>query len=169
MEDFMKPAILVIDMQKQFFKINEETSRSLSDATEYINEAIRVFREKRFPVISIQHMNPQDGLMPGKEGFDLPEDLAIDPGDLHIQKIYGNSFVKTPLLDAIKPLGVDTAILCGFCAEFCVLSTYHGAKDVDLFPIMLRGGLASVTPKNIAFVEEICELISLGALAKFLE
>jgi len=40
---------------------------------------------------------------------------------------------------------------------------------VDLNPVMLKGGLASTTPRNIAFVEDICEIVSLGALEKFLE
>jgi nicotinamidase-related amidase len=114
-------------------------------------------------------MNQKDGLIPGNPDFDLPDDLEIKLTDLHIHKTYGNSFTKTPLFEELKKVGVDTVILCGFCAEFCVLATYHGAIDVDLFSVLLKGGLASYTLKNIAFVEEISEIISLGALEKFLE
>jgi len=52
-------------------------------------------------------------------------------------------------------LEVDTVIVTGFCAEFCVLATYRGAEDLDLTPILLRGSLASSTPENIKFVESI--------------
>jgi nicotinamidase-related amidase len=114
-------------------------------------------------------MNPHNNLVPGNPDFDLPEELGIIPADLHIHKTYGNSFNKTNLLKELQNAQIDTLILCGFCAEYCVLSTYHGAMDVDLSPIMLKGGLASMTPGNIAFVEDICEIISLGALEKFLE
>ncbi|MGV8026467.1 MAG: cysteine hydrolase family protein [Anaerolineaceae bacterium] len=165
----MKSALFVIDIQKQFYKISDETAQSLKDAVEYTNEAIKISRKKQLPVISIQHMDQNNGLVPGKTDFNLPDDLEIKSEDLHIHKMYSNSFIKTPLLGEIEKMGIDTVILCGFCAEYCVLSTYHGAKDVDLFPILLKGGLASHTPKNIAFVEEICETISLGALGKFLE
>jgi len=56
----------------------------------------------------------------------------------------------------------------GFCAEYCVLSTYRGAKDLDLTPIILRDSLASDNAEHIRFVEEISETISLGALKTLL-
>ena len=165
----MKPALLVIDVQKAFFEISPGTSQSLKDAIEYINAAIALFRKKGFPVISVQHMDQEDNLLPGEEGYDLPESLHILPEDLHIQKTYGNAFNQTPLTDELRQQGIDTVILTGFCAEYCVLSTCRGARDVDLTPILLRGGLASVEPKHIPFVEAINDVVSFGALKKLLD
>jgi nicotinamidase-related amidase len=162
----MKPALLVIDVQKAYF--DPSTQASLDNAIEYINAAIELFRKKDLPVISVQHMDREDGHIPGSEGFDLPEILKINPDDLHIHKEYGNSFTKTPLADELKKLGVDTVILTGFCAEYCVLSTYRGALDHDLAPILLRNSLASPSSKNIRFVESISEIISYRALEKLL-
>jgi len=95
--------------------------------------------------------------------------LDILPSDLHIEKTYGNSFNKTPLEERLRDLGVDTVIVTGFCAEYCVLSTYRGAQDLDLTPIVLRGSLASGNLENIKFVESISEIFSFGALEKVLE
>lgn len=117
----------------------------------------------------MQHMEKEDGLVPGTEGFDLPEALKILPTDLHIVKTYGNSFNKTPLEEELRKLGVDTVIVTGFCAEYCVLSTCRGAEDVDLMPIVLRGSLASGSAENIRFVESINDVISYRALKKVLE
>jgi hypothetical protein len=61
-----------------------------------------------------------------------------------------------------RKLGVDTAIITGSCAEYCGLSTYRGAKDLDLTPILLRGSLASANPENIRFVESVSDIISYG-------
>lgn len=160
----MKPALLVIDVQKAFFERDAITTQSLNDAVMYINAAIELFREKGLPVISIQHMDEEDGLVPGEEGFDLPDSLNILPEDIHIHKTYGNAFNKTPLLDELKKLDVDTVFLSGFCAENCVLSTCRGAEDVDLTPILLRGSLASGIPERIKFVEDINDVISYWAL-----
>jgi len=74
----MKPALLVIDVQKAFFK-NPETTQSLNQAIAQINMGIELFREKRLPIICIQHMVKENGLLPGTEGFDLPESLTILP------------------------------------------------------------------------------------------
>jgi nicotinamidase-related amidase len=164
----MKPALLIIDVQKEFFKFSPTTAQSLHDAIEYINAAIALFRESDLPVICVQHMDEEEKLVPGKEGFELPEELGVLPSDLHIHKTYGNSFNKTSLEDELRDLGVDTVIITGFCAEYCVLSTYRGAQDLDLTPIILRGSLASDTSKNIKFVENISDIISYGALKKAL-
>jgi nicotinamidase-related amidase len=164
----MKPALLVIDVQKTFFN-DPITSVSLNHAIEYINEAISLFRGKEYPVVCIQHANPDDNLLPGYEGFDIPDSLKILPSDLHIVKRYGNAFNKTSLSEDLQKLGVDTVILTGFCAEYCVLSTCRGARDVDLIAILLRGALASGDPDRIRFVESINEIISFRALCKILE
>ena len=162
----MKPALLVIDVQKQFF--TQATAQSLNDSIEYINAAIALFREKQLPVICIQQVDEEESLVPGEEGFELPEALDILPSDLHIHKTYGNAFTKTSLAEELCDLGADTVIITGFCAEYCVLSTYRGAEDCDLIPILLRGALASVTQQNIRFVESVSDLLSYGALKKIL-
>lgn len=164
----MKPVLLVIDIQKEFFR-NPTTSQSLNDAIEYINAAIALFRKKHLPIVCVQHMDKKEGLVPGKDGFESPQNLDILPSDLHVIKTYGNSFNKTPLAEKLRELDVDTVIITGFCAEYCVLSTYRGAEDLDLKPILLRGSLASVTRENITFVERVSDIISYGGLEKILE
>jgi nicotinamidase-related amidase len=165
----MKPALLIIDCQKAFFQDNPAAAASLRAAAEYINAAIELFRAGDLPIIAIQHSNPEDNLMPGVEGFDLPDSLNILAGDLHIVKTYGNAFNKTPLREKLAERGVDTLILTGFAAEGCVTSTYRGAKDLDLTPILLRGSLVSARPELIPFVEGTQEIISYFALRKVLE
>jgi nicotinamidase-related amidase len=165
--EHMKPALLVIDIQNAYFE--PDSQKSLEGAIEYINAAIEMFRKKGLPVISVQHMDREDGHLPGSEGFDMPNSLKIKSDDIHIHKEYGNAFTKTSLAEDLKKLGVDTVILTGYCAEYCVLSTYRGAKDLDLTPILLRNSLASPSSKNIRFVENISDVISYGALKKLLE
>lgn len=165
----MKPALLVVDVQKEFFKISPATARSLNEAIVTINEAISLFREKGLPIICIQDIGEKDGVVPGAEGFETPEALHVLPSDPHIHKRYGNAFNKTSLERDLKAAGVDTVIVTGFCAEQCVLSTCRGAEDVDLAPIVLQRAIASGVPENIRFVEGISDVISYGALRKFLE
>ena len=163
----MKPALLVIDVQKAFFK-DHETSHSLNKAIIQINAGIDLFRQKGLPIICIQHMVKESGLLPGTEGFDLPDSLSILPTDPHIHKTYGNAFNKTPLEELLRQQNIDTLIITGYCAEFCVLSTYRGALDLDLTPVILRGAIASRNPSNIPFVENVSDIISYAILKKIL-
>jgi nicotinamidase-related amidase len=164
----MKPALLIIDVQNEFFNLNQTCSDSLKSAIEYINAAIGLFRKKNLPIVAIQHKNEEEGLIPGKSGFDIPQSVKLEPQDTHIVKTYGNSFNKTGLAEKLRELGVDTVIITGFCAEYCVLSTYRGAQDCDFAPILLKRSLASDNAEHIRFVEEINETVSLGALKTLL-
>jgi nicotinamidase-related amidase len=164
----MKPALLVIDLQKKFFHLNQTCSDSLKSTIEYINETILLFRDKDFPVIAIQHKNEREGLVEGNEDFEVHESVKLDQQDLRIVKTYGNAFTKTMLAEKLRDFGVDTVILTGFCAEECVLSTYIGADDNDFTPVILRSAIASDNPDHVKFVEEISNLVSIGALKKLL-
>jgi nicotinamidase-related amidase len=161
----MKPALLVIDVQNEYFNHNKD---SLKSAIEYINAAIDLFRKKNLPIVVIQHKNEDQGFVPGESGFDVPESVKLEPQDIRIVKTYSNSFTKTGLAEKLKELGVDTVIVTGYKAESCVLSTYRGALDFDFKPIMLKGSLASDNAEHIRFMEEISETISFGALETLL-
>ncbi len=127
-----------------------------------------MFRKKGLPIVVIQHRNDSEGLVPGNANFEVHESVDLEEQDLRIVKTYGNSFTKTQLAEKLRELGVDTVIITGFCAEECVLSTYIGAQDNDLTPIILRSGIASDTPVRAKFVEEISNVVSIGALRKLL-
>jgi nicotinamidase-related amidase len=166
----MKPALLVIDVQKQFFKEDPDTAKSLESAVKYfIVPTIALFHDKKFPVVFVQHMEEDEGLKPGTEGFEMPDAFDVQPGDLRITKTYNNSFNKTGLDEKLKALGVDTLIITGYCAEWCILSTLRGAWDLDYKAIVLLGGIASGSKEGIAFVENNHSSVSLGALLTFIK
>jgi nicotinamidase-related amidase len=164
----MKPVLLIIDVQKRFFKVSQACADSLNSAIEYINAAVGLFRERNLPIFVIQHKSEEENLVPGAPDFEVSERLKLEPQDPRIIKTYSNSFTKTGLADRLKELGVDTVIITGFCAEYCVLSTYKGAEDLDFKPIILRGAIASDKAQHVEFVEEIAETVSYGALKTFL-
>jgi len=164
----MKPALLIIDVQNKYFEMKQACAESLESAVEYINAAIDLFREKNLPVVIIQHKSKDQQVLPGSPGFEVHESVKVSSQDIRIVKTYSNSFTKTGLAEKLRALGVDTVIVTGFCAEYCVLSTYRGAQDLDLAAIMLKGALASDNAEHIRFVEEITEIISYGALKTLL-
>ena len=165
----MKPALLVIDVQKAFFHISEEARKSLEQAVAQINAVVPLFRKKNLPVVWIQHRDDEYGVIPGTEGFEMADSFDVRPGDFRVVKTAGNAFHGTNLEEELRRLGVDVPVLTGFCAENCVLSTFRGARDRGLAPMILRGAIASVAPENIPFVERVNEVLSPGVLVKMLE
>jgi nicotinamidase-related amidase len=164
----MKPALLVIDVQKQFFEEDAATADSLKGAVWHINQAVKLFRAKKLPVVYVQHIDEASGPLPGTPGFELPDSFDVQPEDIRISKTYNNAFNKTGLADKLKALDVDTLIITGYCAEWCILSTTRGAWDLDYKAILLQGSIASGSAEAVRFVEGVSDTISLGALKAFL-
>jgi len=162
-----RPALIVIDLQKSFHQ--GSAVKSMDGACGTINAILPRFRDRGLPVIWVQHRNASEDLVEGKEGFAMIDCLKPAPGESIVIKEYGNAFNKTGLAKILKESGINTVVLAGYCAEYCVLSTYRGAKDLDLVPMMLSDALASGDEENIGFVLRISETISSGALSKFLE
>jgi len=101
----LKPALFVIDMQKDFFNLNRACSDSMKSAIECINAGIDLFRKKNLPIVVVQHKNEERGLVPGNPGFDVPESVKLERQDIRIVKTYGNSFTKTGLAEKLRELG----------------------------------------------------------------
>ncbi len=163
----MKLALMIIDMQKEFY-IGKTVSQ-MDSATEYINAVIPLFEAKELPIIWVQDVDEGDGVVPGTDGFEFIESLKPKADSIRIHKKYGNSFNKTDCDKILKEQGIDTVVITGFCAEYCVLSTYRGAKDLDYFPVILKNGIASTEESHKEFVENISETITYGMLKKMLE
>ena len=163
----MKLALMIIDMQKEFYV--GETAKQMDRAAEYINYVLPKFQEKGLPIIYVQDLDEGEGVVPGKEGFDIVDSLKPTADSTVVHKRYSNSFNKTDVDKILRDADVDTVVMTGFCAEFCVLSTYRGAKDLDYFPVILKNGIASTEEPHKEFVEKISETITAGTLMKLLD
>jgi nicotinamidase-related amidase len=163
-----KIALLILDMQNGYY--NGFSKDSMDNASEHINEAIKLFRKNNLPIIWICD-DEKGGLINGTKDFEIIDILDKNENDKIISKKYRNGFNKTVLLEYINMYSIDTLIITGFSAEYCVLSTYRAAEDYDLRPIMLKNALACYENKgeNVKFVENISETISIKELEKMLD
>jgi nicotinamidase-related amidase len=57
----MKPALMIIDMQKEYF--TGYAKESMTAAAEYINEVVGYFREKKLPIIWVQDIDRDSGVV----------------------------------------------------------------------------------------------------------
>lgn len=160
----MRLALMIIDMQIAFYE--GKGKESMDAAVEYIEAAVEMFRNKNLPIIWVQD---KDDVVPGDAGFEIINQLKPQESDYRIIKGYGNSFNKTECSKIMKDERIDTLILTGYCAEYCVLSTYRGALDLDIVPIIFRGSIASGVRENIGFVESISDIVSYNVLKKMVE
>jgi nicotinamidase-related amidase len=157
----MKPALLVVDLQNEFFADGSPALASLRDATEYVNAAIAAFRGANLPVVVVEDVE-EPGRVPGSDAFATHASVAVSASDHHVAKRFGNAFWQTELEAHLRAADVDTVIVSGFCAEYCVLDTYRGARERGFRAAILQHGLASPSPENARAVASFCEVISIG-------
>ena len=157
----MKIALLVLDLQKQFFRI-PKCRPFLDDALEYVNETIKLFRKANLPIIFIQDEEAGDG--PGSEDYELYDKLLKEDTDTYISKLYSNAFWKTDLEAKLKQLNVDFLMICGFAAGHCVNFTYNGARERGFSACILQHGIAGFSKTAINFVTTNNPLISYEVL-----
>jgi nicotinamidase-related amidase len=158
----MNIVLLVIDMQKAYYKGSDK--KSMTHAVKYINCAIELFRKNNKKIIWIQHEDENDGAKEGTVGFEIIEDLKPMNGEKIITKKYNNAYNKTGLYKYLIEEEIDTVIITGYCAEYCILSTYRGTQDNDLKPMILENAIASGNKRHKKFVENMCDRISMKKL-----
>jgi maleamate amidohydrolase len=139
-----KPALLVIDMQKtacgEDRPIYEQLDRFPGACGPYAWESIRhlekllpAARAAGVPVIYTKHLfRPTTGLPQAapESTFsslnplsEIPEEIAMQAGDLLLEKQVASAFFHTGLIYMLLNLGVDTLLVTGNSTSGCVRAT----------------------------------------------
>jgi len=163
----MKVAFLIIDMQKGCYCELCKCQREFNEAVEYINEAARMFREKELPVVRVLDIGVGEG--PGSEKFEFVDSIIANPNDIVIHKEYNNAFFKTKLDERLQELGVEFVVISGFAAEYCVLFSYNGAKEMEYGVSLLQNGIAGVEYEEVKKMQLLRPVVSLDALEYLLK
>ena len=151
----MKPAIIVVDMVKDNFKegsrlqITQEGRAILPNLRRLLEEG----RRRDFPVIfACDSFLREDFIFKGKmkphslrgtKGSEVTDELKLEPSDIFLPKRRFSAFFKTDLDQTLRVFGVDTIVVTGIAAEFCVLTTVMDGLCHDLCAILLEDCTAS--------------------------
>jgi nicotinamidase-related amidase len=158
----MKPALLVIDVQKQFLPLmsGEDQDRAL----EMMNWSIWLFRQYGLPVIRVYHTSEKWGPKPGEPGFEFCDSLKIEQSDPRVIKSYASAFNKTELNNLLKEKGINAVFLCGLSSVGCVLATYMDAANYDYEAFLIRDAIIGHDAQYTNQVESIFNALDLNTV-----
>ena len=127
----MKEALLIIDVQNDYFPGGANELSHPFEAENRIRELIAESRVCGRPVIYIQHFNPPDDtfFLEGTFGADISERIRPADNDKVIIKRYPNSFLETDLDEYLKSIGATDLVVCGMMTHMCVDTTVRAAMD----------------------------------------
>ncbi|MDO4463784.1 MAG: cysteine hydrolase family protein [Bacillota bacterium] len=126
-----KEALLIIDVQNDYFPGGACELKNAYEAEERIISLISKSRAMGRPIIYIQHKNPPDVnfLVEGTLGCEISERIKPDSEDKVIVKYFPNSFLETELDDYLKKNNITKLIVCGMMTHMCVDTTVRAAMD----------------------------------------
>ena len=128
----MNTALLLIDIQNDYFPGGRMEVEGSVKASQRAKEVLTFFREKRMPVVHIQHLSIRPGakyLLPDTDGIVIHENVRPLAGEAVIPKNYPNAFRNTTLLDHFKERQVDHVVIAGMMTHMCVDATTRAAFD----------------------------------------
>jgi nicotinamidase-related amidase len=158
----MKPALLIIDPQNDFFSADNANVGSFEATIPVINQAINLFRRQGWPIVFIQHTSQR--LPSGSQPWLIDERFDCRPTDTRISKTTENAFWNTSLDSLLRSIRIDTVVVAGYIAERCVLSTLRGAMERKYRAALLEGGIAGMDDRYTQFTLEISNRITKEAL-----
>lgn len=155
MENFMRTALLMVDIQNDYFPGgNHELVRS-TEASIKAKKLLETFREKKLPVIHIQHISTRSGatyFVQNTPGVRFNENVMPLPGEIVIIKHFPNSFRNTELLDVLKKAGVGRLVICGMMTHMCIDSTTRAAFDLGFDCMVAQDACAT---KDLSFDDHV--------------
>lgn len=128
----MRTALLIIDIQNDYFEGGKMTLVGAEKAAENANLILSSFRSKCLPVVHIQHvaMSPTATFfLPNTAGAEIHKSVTPLVSEKVIVKHFPNSFRETDLLEYLKEQGVTDVVICGMMTHMCVDATTRAAKD----------------------------------------
>lgn len=164
----MKPVLLVVDVQNGWLGMSDGLKQSVDKHIVNMQGAIELFRTANAPIIFTYHSYDVREIVAGTPAFEVFPGIEVKPTDVKVVKTYQNSFNKTNLESVIREKNCDTVIIIGLSAMHCVLSTYLGTYDHDLYPYLLRGAVAAADEESVELAEKLCDTLSLKAVAQIL-
>jgi len=128
----MKTALLVIDIQNDYFPDGKFPLVNPEEAAKKAYLLLQCFREHEGHHIHIQHISLKSDaafFIKGDSGSDIHDLVAHFEGEPIVYKHYPNAFRETDLLEMLKGWDIDRVVITGMMTHMCVDATARAAAD----------------------------------------
>jgi len=142
----MKTALLVIDIQKDYFPGGKYPLVNPEDAAKKAYMLLQCFREHGGYHVHIQHISIKPDatfFIKGDSGSDIHDLVAHFEGEPIVYKHYPNSFRETKLLEMLKEWDVERVVITGMMTHMCVDATARAAADLGFQVIIAEDACAT--------------------------
>ena len=129
----MKTALLVIDIQNDYFPGGKMELSGPLEASEKAMQLLTYFRHVGLPAVFIQHIalkRDASFFLPGTSGAEIHANTRPLEEEIVIEKHFPNSFLETKLLSVLEEREINRLVICGMQTNMCVDATTRAASDL---------------------------------------
>lgn len=147
----MKTALLIIDIQNDYFEDGTMTLVDSERTAENAKMLLNKFRNEGSPIIHVQHIATSPTatfFLPNTKGAEIHNTVTPLPTEKLIIKHFPNSFRETELLDYLNSNKIKNLVICGMMTHMCIDATTRAAKDFG-FNITLIGDACTTKDLDI--------------------
>lgn len=135
----MKTALLLIDIQNDYFPGGKNPLVNPLEAAKKAYELLQCFREHGGHHVHIQHISLKPDaafFVKGDSGSDIHDSVAHFEGEPIVYKHFPNSFRETKLLEMLQEWEIERVVIAGMMTHMCVDATARAAADFG-FQLMI--------------------------------
>ncbi|WP_082383945.1 cysteine hydrolase family protein [Chryseobacterium sp. ERMR1:04] len=145
-ENMENTALLIIDVQNDYFKGGKMTLVGAEEAGKKTQQVLAYFRKNNLPIINIKHIATNEGadfFLPDTKGAEINSVVEPKSGEKVIVKHYPNSFRDTELLEYLQSKGIKNLVITGMMTDVCVESTTRAAFDLGFSNTIISDATAT--------------------------
>lgn len=147
----METALLLIDIQNDYFENGTMSLVDSDKASENAKLILNSCRANHQTIVHIQHIATSPAatfFLANTKGTEIHDNVKPLDSEKVIIKHYPNSFRETELLDYLKSKNITNLVICGMMTHMCVDATTRAAKDMG-FNIVLIGDACATKDQEI--------------------
>jgi nicotinamidase-related amidase len=134
-------ALLIIDIQNDYFRGGKMELEGAETAGAKAAQALAKFRKDGLPVFHVRHLSVRPGatyFIPGSQGAEIRGVVKPLDGETVVEKNFPNSFRGTALQDHLDKGKIKNLVVAGMMTHMCVDASVRHAADLG-YKITLLG------------------------------
>jgi nicotinamidase-related amidase len=134
-------ALVVIDIQNDYFPGGAMELEGAQAAGVKASQALKIFREKKQPVVHVRHLSVRPGatfFIPGTMGAQIHDSVKPAAGETVIEKNFPNAFRATGLKEFLEKQDIKSLVVAGMMTHMCVDASVRQAADLG-YKVTLLG------------------------------
>lgn len=142
----MDTALLLIDIQNDYFPGGAWELSGPDEAAEQARLALEVFRERRWPVFHIRHINTRPDaafFLPDTPGSEIHGRVSPAEGEPVIIKHTPDAFFQTALPEALNRAAIRKLVVCGMMSHMCIDTSVRAARTYGYETMLLHDACAT--------------------------